>query len=136
MWIVPGEPVSLGILPRLVPDEVFYEFDIPMTFTARGEDGSLFLVHWCDEDAEILRFVVTTTSDLIVKRLKSGHITLREGLDQAWTWVYDIGRRDGEKRGVWRVSADALPAKALPYPEVMLFPELAHPSTPCRPGLS
>jgi len=123
MWQVPGKTIDPGFLKPLDTVEILYDFEGPRTFTHCDRDGQLCLAHWCDADGEVNRFLVVPFTNKLVQKLKAGHLSLADALDQPRTWVVDLDH-SGEVRHAWSVIFTDLPEDILPKAGTMLWPSL------------
>jgi hypothetical protein len=113
--IVPGERFE-----PFEPEEILHDLDGPRTFTFRNRQDELFLAHWCDDSVNGLLYAVVPFSTAILKRLKSGDITVRDALDQPHQWMVEVAHD-------WRIlkssaiEFERLPSGTLPERDVMLY---------------
>lgn len=115
-------PQRFGIFQ---PEEVLYEFDVPMIFTFRGEDG-LFLAYLSveDNDTQTARYLTVPANKKLIDELKTGSKTVFEALNQPWLWVVDVSY-EGVINAAWQVDDIAqIPDTAKPTKDAMLWPEL------------
>jgi hypothetical protein len=115
-------PQRFGIFQ---PDEVLYEFDVPMIFTFKGEDG-LFLAYLSveDDDTQTSRYLTVPANKKLIDELKTGSKTVFEALNQPWLWVVDVSY-EGVINAAWQVDDIAqIPDAAKPAKDAMLWPEL------------
>lgn len=103
--------------------EVLIWYDSPRTFTLVDNDGGLCLAHWLDEDIETMRYLVVPVSTKIIDQLKTGELSLKEGLEQPRLYVVDQAN-DGEIRSIWLVRSADLPQDVMPVPRTMLHRSL------------
>lgn len=68
MWHVTGIPADAGRFTPFDATEVLYTFDGPKTFTFHDRQGQMYLAHWCDEDREIMRFIVVPFTPALLLR--------------------------------------------------------------------
>lgn len=110
----------------LQPMEVLYEFEQPCIFTTMIPSGSLVLAYLVEEleEDERVRYLLTTTATATVEELKTGAICVRDALLRGSLWLVDLGIDDHQPKQVHRITADQLPADALPEPGIMLLPSL------------
>ncbi|MBI4820297.1 MAG: hypothetical protein HY791_28790 [Deltaproteobacteria bacterium] len=117
--------VDLAVVGPLLPIEVLYDFDGPCIFVARTASETLVLAYLSEDlkDEHLLRFVVSTTSDVTVSKLKTGLISVREALEMGSLWLVDLDDRRAPKRA-FAVALGALPEDALPLAGTMLWASL------------
>lgn len=102
---------------------MLYELDSPRTFTFIPADGELYLAHWFDESADVVRYLVVPFSPGLVAGLEAGHFSLREALDQPRLWMVDVDDW-GVPAATTRTSLEDLPAEELPAVGTLLSPAL------------
>jgi len=117
--------MRLHIKDKLIPERVLYEFDHPMIFTSRDQDGDLLLVYQCGEDdtTDTLYHIVVPFDEARLADLTQGRMAVLDALLQPWMWLVT---------GTWDAIADVracsqhnLPEVAgLPKPGIMLWPSL------------
>ena len=110
-------------LGDLKPVEVLYELDAPRIFTSLDKDSKPILLVQSDESATLQRFLVINLSDKILNGLKSGAITLHEGLEQPRLWIVDVDYENNIE-GVWLSDLCNIPADRRPNESAMLWPTL------------
>ena len=91
MWSLNSPQCTPQRFGAFQPDEVLYEFDVPMIFTFIGEDG-LFLAYLSveDDDTQISRYLTVPANKKLIDELKTGSKTVFEALNQPWLWVVDV----------------------------------------------
>ena len=130
------EPLDPSPLPeRLVPEDVLYEAECPVVFTARSSGGQLLLAYAADDAPDGAWFIVTPLTARTLEALRRGALPLRDALTSSWMWLAHEGR-DGRLDAVWAVEASELPDEHLPAPGVPLLPEHEPACTPSVPVLS
>ena len=123
MWKVCGKAISPSWLD-FKPATVLYHYDGPKTFICKDPADNIYLVHWCDEDNDVIRFIVVPFSDTLLDDLTSGEIDVREALSRPpRAWIFDLND-DWVPITAWRVNIDDLPQNVLPRPGVMLWKHL------------
>jgi len=123
LWEIHAKQWSGQNFLQVAPEEIFAEFGQLLTFTFRDSFGNLSLAHLCASDLDRARYAVAPTDRRIVRELLSGAISVRDALDQPWTWVVDVGA-NGSVLSSWAIRITDFPPDALPDPEVLLYPEL------------
>lgn len=122
MPIIP--PDSAQSLPKSLLDgftiqEVLYEAESPVVFTAVTHFGLTFLVYLADEHETGDWLVLAPTSKRIVDALHEGQVGVRETLTKSWIWL--VKRVAGQVEAVWALeSADMF--SYLPRPNTLLSP--------------
>lgn len=109
-----------------LPPETVYDMHgrLLLSFSARTSQGRLVLASLCgeDQDAELLYYLIATTTPTVLEALTTGRMTAREGLTAGWLWKA-VRRFDN----TW-VSAvpvlEADVAELLPEPGTMFTYEL------------
>ena len=125
MWLLNTPQCTPQRFGVFQPDEVLYEFDVPMIFTFMGEDG-LFLAYLCaeDNDTQTVRYLIVPANKKLIDELKTGSKTVFEALNQPWLWVVDVSY-EGVINAAWQVDDIAqIPDTAKPTKDAMLWPEL------------
>ena len=123
MWSPAGIEIDPRPWERLVPEDVLFEFEEPLTFVARDGDGQPLLVHSITADAEGANYVVVATDARILDDLKAGRLDILGALRQPRCWVADLGQ-GWQVRRVWSILFGGLPKELLPRSGAMLTPEL------------
>lgn len=125
LWPVDGKPVRLDRFDPLRLSRVLNEYDGPRIFTLENEEQELFFACFSDEaeDTECYRFVVVPFSDVLLKRLTTGTISLYQALEQPRVWLVDVSHV-WKPLNAWRTSLDRIPADCLPDKSVMIWPSL------------
>jgi hypothetical protein len=119
MWSI-NEPASppWTTFP-VVPREVLYEFDGPLTFTASfGPFDALF--HHVGRRGDSRFFAVVQTDQETIEALKSGALSARGALNRPNIWIVDLDPAFGVRR-YWACGQDEFPEKLLPYRNAPLF---------------
>lgn len=121
-WHIDASECNVSPFGRPEPSEILYDFDGPRIFTAASALGELlyFLAH---EDSQAMRFIVVPTNEQVIRRLKSGVLSVRDALNQPWLWVLDTSL-DMTPQKSWRCSLADIPSDVLPKAGVMLWPHL------------
>jgi hypothetical protein len=119
MWSI-NEPASPPwTKDPIVPSEVLYEFDGPLTFTtAFGLFDALF--HHVGQRGESQFYVVVQIDQETLEALKSGALSVRGALNRQNMWIVDLDRAFGVRR-YWPCREDEFPEKLFPYRNVPLF---------------
>lgn len=117
--------VALELIGDLKPDEILYEFEGPCIFTATIPTGSLVLAYLSEEieEHEILRYILSTTSNRTIHEMVSGIISVREALERGSLMVVDFDYTMTPIKA-FNMPLGLLPEDALPSKETMLWPEL------------
>jgi uncharacterized protein DUF6575 len=117
-------PSQLAEAPveRIAPLEILYEFDGPRIFSLSGRDGNLLLAYLCDETDSQLNLLLVPSSPGSIERLKSGQLSVRAALNQAWVWIISCDRQ-WKILGAKSASFDELPDAVLPQEGTPLLPE-------------
>jgi hypothetical protein len=118
MWTISGKasPVSPQILR---PVDILYDFDGPRLFVSRDSDGEPNLVYWCDEDNDVVRYLVVPTTEARIAALVHGKLTVLAALDQPRARLVDV-LADGSIRNSLSIDITALPRDVLPTPGTLL----------------
>jgi hypothetical protein len=122
MWSV-AEPANAPWPDAVIePDDVIYEYDGPLTFTARfGFFHALF--HKIGKRGDSHFFLALETSRQIIEALKVGHISVRGALQSEKYWVVDL-RDTLEVNRYWTCFDYDLPTKFMPESGVAIYPFL------------
>ncbi len=124
LWDVNAPEYPPELIGNVFPtDEMLFEYNGPLIFTFKTHWNGIALAYLSDEEENILRYVIAPTCESIVKRLKSGIISILDALDQPMTWLADI-TTDGVIRRSWLIHIKDLPEDAIPKPDVLLYPHL------------
>ena len=118
---LPGR-VSEAPVERIAPLEILYEFDGPRIFSLSSRDGNLLLAYLCDQAEGGLNFLLAPSSSRSIERLKSGQISVREAINQAWIWIISCDQQ-WKILGAKSSSFDELPDAVLPREGTPLHPE-------------
>lgn len=124
LWQVQLKEWTSGTIKQVEPLELLVEFEQPLTFTFRDENGTLLLAHLVSQDNELSRYIAAPTTDDIVAQLKSGARAIIAALDQPILWLIDIAA-DAKVARAWVGNLKGIPTAVLPAPDVMLFASLA-----------
>jgi hypothetical protein len=83
LWALPASAREIDPTPFLNanPDEVLCYYDAPLIFST-WIDGKLLLACWSDVDERVHRYLFIETTDLIVKALEAGEMTVRQAYEQ------------------------------------------------------
>ncbi len=79
---------SAPISAQIVPDDILYYYDEPLTFVANTPYFPI-LCYKFDETANGSVYLAVQTNSRIISGLKNGHISLRRALHNAWCWVIE-----------------------------------------------
>lgn len=105
---------------HLIPDAVLYDFEGPRIFSIQSSLGSLLA--YVVEDLPTYQIVLLSpTTATILRDLKAGRSTVREAMDQSWSWLAERNY-DGQIRNV--VSVQHPSDMLLPPEGVMLYRHL------------
>jgi|GEM_PF-1275145 len=117
--------IDLSDVGSFKPKQVLYEFDGPCIFTSTTPDGILLLAYLSEEleGEDLLRFVVSTTSEQTIGELQAGAIAVREALERGSLWLVDVDYAYTPQRAA-RIALDQLPEDALPPRHTMLRADL------------
>lgn len=124
LWQVQLQEWTGGTIKQVEPLEMLVEFDQPLTFTFKDENGTLLLAHLVSQSDELSRYIVAPTTDQIVTQLKSGARAIIAALDQPILWLIDIAA-DAKVAKAWVGNLKGIPSAVLPAPDVMLYAHLA-----------
>jgi hypothetical protein len=123
MWEVVGRKLDTNLLEQLLPLEVIFEFDFPLTFTTFV--GSPFLcgtyralAHYLCDDGQLFRFIVVAINEVLLNALKNRRVDLRWVLEQPEVWIADINNKS-TIASLWAVSFENIPKEVLPKPGAM-----------------
>ena len=123
MWAPEGKPIDKKILGTLVPTEVLFEFEEPLTFVCQDPEGQLLLAHSLCAEPDLSRYLVAVTDQEVIDGLKAGRLDVLGALRQPRCWIVDFGR-GWETIGIWSVLFDKIPKDLLPRAGAMLTPDL------------
>jgi hypothetical protein len=123
MWVPEGKQIDKGSLGRLIPTEILFEFEMPLTFVCRDPDGQLILTHSLGDEGGLSRYLVVVTDVRLIDELKAGRLDLLAALRQPRAWVADVSF-SWEVINLWLVPFEKLPRDVLPKSGAMLTPEL------------
>jgi hypothetical protein len=123
MWVPDGKQVENDSLGKLVPTEVLFEFEEPLTFVCRDRDGNPLLAHSISAGDGLSRYLVSVVDERLIDELKAGRLDVLGALRQPRCWVVDFGAR-WEIAGLWAISFSKVPGRFLPKAGSMLTPEL------------
>jgi hypothetical protein len=122
MWTVVTRPSQALWLKGLVPERVLDEYDGPRLFTMRSDQNDLLLAYLCAQDAEVERFLVVPTNDMIINDLEKSEIAVRDALvGRGWSWLVDR-MKDGSISILGALDPSAVPEDALPTHGARLSP--------------
>jgi len=122
-WDVEGAAYPPEYFGAFEPREVLYDFDGPRIFTTTGPAGDEFLAYLCDEDEEHTRYLVAPTSTSILDALRTGLLTVRDALEQPWTWLVDRAH-DGRVTRARKVVFQQMEEGTIPRRGTLLWPSL------------
>ena len=123
MWNPEGKEIPVETLPTLMPGEVLFEFEEPLTFVCPDRDGQLLLAHNVNAEDGDSRYLVVATDERILGELKAGRVDLLGALRQPRCWIADVGPGWAVKR-LWVISFAKVPSEVLPRPDALLTREL------------
>jgi hypothetical protein len=124
LWQVQLREWTGGTIKQMQPLETLVDFDQPLTFSLKDENGTLLLAHLVSQDDQHSRYVVAPTTQQIIDQLKSGARAIITALDQPILWLVDVSV-DGEVTKAWVGTLKEIPAGVLPASDVMLYAHLA-----------
>ena len=113
--------VQLDILGILTPSEVLYEFEGPCIFTAKTTNDTIVLAYLSEdlEDEKCLRYIIATTSEKTIDKLKRCVISVRDALIEGSLWLVDFDYKYRPMRA-FSVRSEQLPDDAMPLYETKL----------------
>lgn len=117
-------------LDFLEPEEVLYFFDGPLIFTTRDPITQNLLLAYFQEDLEeekLQRFLMVSTTETIIQKLKESKITVRNALlqqGQEKFLVVDVSYNYQIQQIFDVQTLEQLPSDALPESGIMLYPNL------------
>jgi hypothetical protein len=123
MWVPEGKTIEKDSLGALIPTEVLFEFEEPLTFVCRERDEQMLLAHSLWAGAGGSRYLVAVTDPGIIDDLKAGRLDVLEALRQPRCWIVDFGP-GWEIQQLWLIPFDKVPKEMRPRPGAMLCPEL------------
>lgn len=126
MWIPEGQPIAPDTLGALVPTEVLFEYEEPLTYVSEDPGGGLLLLHSLCDEPGTSRYLVVATDARQVGDLKAGRVDLLGAFARPRTWIVDFGR-DAVITALWAIPFERVPKHCLPAAGVMLTPELEYP---------
>lgn len=119
MWSVEEPAFPAWTTIPLEPEEILYEFDGPLTFTARfGFFNALF--HKIGQRRGSHFYLAVETSESTVNALKSGTLSVRGALNQQHAWIIEAFNDLSVSR-YWQCPHDAIPEQLLPKRGVPLY---------------
>lgn len=123
-WEPRGDLITCPPFSVIKPLEVLYDFDGPQIFTFSSDDGTLMLAFVCDEGERLVRFIVVSTDEDVVRKLKQNVLPVRDALlcPQVWIADYCFVRLE-HPLSVWALSGKDLPDNVLPTPGITLSPD-------------
>ena len=133
MWNPEAKEIPVETLPTLMPAEVLFEFEEPLTFVCPDRDGQLLLAHSLNAEDGISRYLVVATDERLLGELKAGRVDLLGALRQPRCWIADVGPGWAVKR-LWIISFTKVPSEVLPRPDALLTPDLERASEPSGTG--
>ena len=124
MWSI-NEPSSRPWTTEpIVPDEVLYDFNGPLTFTASfGLFDALF--HHVGVRGSSSFYAVVQSSVEAVDALRSGALSVRGALNSPTIWIVDLNNDFAVQR-YWTCDQEEFPEKLLPKPNVPLRSDIEH----------
>ncbi|MCP1766325.1 hypothetical protein [Bradyrhizobium japonicum] len=124
MWSV-NEPASLPwTMEPIEPEDVLYEFDGPLTFTASfGPFEALF--HHVGKRGNSDYYAVVETNGETIVALREGALSVRGALNRPNMWVVDLNAALEVQR-YWSCRQEDFPEKLLPQRNVPLFAYMEH----------
>ncbi|WP_157182175.1 hypothetical protein [Methylobacterium sp. WSM2598] len=119
MWSVEEPALPAWTTFPLDPEEILYEFDGPLTFTAKfGFFNALF--HKVGQRRGSHFYIAVETSVDIISALKSGRISVRGALNRQHAWIIET-LSDLSVVRYWQCSNDNMPERLLPRRGVSLY---------------
>ncbi|WP_407853334.1 hypothetical protein [Burkholderia gladioli] len=143
-WEVQGSRLISEALGELRPIEVLYEYEGPQIYVTEHLGRPLLVyVSDIDEESELYRLLVVSTSQTILSSLKTGHFSIADALRQPWLHAVDKAF-SGEIISIWFLpnGLDAVPVDFKPVEGTLLSPDLEvqrvinRPRENNRPGLT
>ncbi|MCJ8519071.1 hypothetical protein ABID21_002223 [Pseudorhizobium tarimense] len=111
MWTPDKQPLDISVAGPIVIDQVLYEFDGPMIFTAAfGMFRVLF--SRIDESEETELYAVGTVSDEVISAIRKGEMSVRGGVMSEPCFIIELDGLRLER--CWDVHPDDMPADLLP----------------------
>lgn len=107
---------------NISPERVLVEYDGLLTFTFRDASGNMMLAHLAAENETKSRYVVAPTSELGIRRLVNGTVSLLGALSQPIIWLIEYD--GGSVLDCWSGTIDKLPNSILPLEDAMLYAHL------------
>ncbi|WP_441252555.1 hypothetical protein AB8A28_19865 [Tardiphaga sp. 71_E8_N1_1] len=112
MWSINEPALAPWTTDPIVPDEVLYEFDGPLTFTASFGLFSAFF-HNIGQRGNSSFFAVVQISTEALDALRRGALSVRGALNSPNIWILDLGRNFSVQR-YWSCEQEDFPEKLLP----------------------
>lgn len=110
-------------LALLAPPEVvtvLYEAEQPVLFTVRAASGKVLLAYLADQDDSGSWLILAPADRTLLLALKAGMVDIYSALTRKQMWLVRQGA-GGAWEGLWRTSRQALPARHLPLPGVLMY---------------
>lgn len=123
MWTPEGKQIRQDSLGSIVPQEVLFEFEEPLTFVSIDLDGQLLLAHSLCAEGTLSRYVIAVTDQRIIQELKAGRLDILGALRQPRCWIADFGAK-WEVVNLWLVPFEQIPKDHLPRSGAMISPGL------------
>ena len=76
MWEPEGKQIGKDSLGKLIPTDVLFEFEEPLTFVCLDGDGQPMLAHSLSDGDGVSRYLVVVTDARILGDLKAGRLDL------------------------------------------------------------
>lgn len=118
MWQIEGKQITAPVKTPFAIDKLLVDYDGPRTFTVR-QMGRLYLVHWCDEDERIARFIVAQISEKRLAELEMGVLPVQDALAGKCI-ILDLSADDESLVSAVELDYGAIPADKRPAPTATL----------------
>jgi hypothetical protein len=123
MWLPEGDQIANDSLGALIPEDVLYEYEEPLTFVCRDRDGQLLLAHSLSAEGGVSRYLVVRSDQRNIDDLRAGRVDVLGALRQPQCWIVDFGPGWDAKQ-LWLIAFENVPRETLPGPGTTLTPEL------------
>lgn len=121
MWSVANPSMPTDHLGRVEPDEVLYQFDGPLLFTAHVGLSEMLLSK-IEETESTDIFIATPTSRPTISALERGILSVRGAFGYDECYIVELDKSGNVPR-YWKTSIDLIPEELLPDPGVGLDPD-------------
>ncbi|MGO3934822.1 hypothetical protein [Rhodopseudomonas pseudopalustris] len=119
MWSINEPSLRPWTTDPIVPDEILYEFNGPLTFTASfGPFDALF--HHIGRRENSNFYAVVQSNEQTVEALQSGALSIRGALSCRTIWIVDLDLTFAVQR-YWICDQDDFPEKLMPARNVPLY---------------